>query len=332
MTHAKTLIMGPTHWHVPLYADRIAARHDVIGVSDTDAPGAAALAQRWNAPLYSSWQDMLSQHRDAELAYVFVPHHTMRDVCLALIEARIPFVVEKPAGVSFEELTDIEEAAAAAGVPVAVPLVQQDGPIDRWLSQAGPAIYESSQFIAGPPSRYLSNGSPWMVEPHLAGGGCMVNLAPHFIDLFLRSSGAEAVTVTAAVSSALHSGKVEDFASLILSTADGRIATIEVGYAFPSSPLKRHCSFMRIGAAGAATIWSDGSASFTAVDGATETERIDVDSDPLYGGFVDQVADQLSRGFSDLPGIRDLRATMAVVWDAYSKAREGGNGVNTQHR
>ena len=332
MTIAKTLVMGPTHWHVPLYADRIAARHRVIGVSDPDTSGATPFAQLWNAPLYSSWQELLSTHRDAELAYVFVPHHTMRDVCLALIDARVPFVVEKPAGVSLGELTEIEEAARAAGVPVAVPLVQRGGPTDRWLAKAGPAIYESTQFIAGPPDRYLSNGSPWMVEPERAGGGCMINLAPHFIDLFLRSSGAETVTVTAAISSALHSGSVEDFASLTLSTADGRIATIEVGYAFPSSPLKRHCSFMRIGAAGAATIWSDGNASFTAVDGATEAERIDVDSDPLYGPFVDQVADQLNRGFSDLPGIRDLRATMAVVWDAYSKGREGGNGVNTQYR
>ena len=46
---------------------------------------------------------------------------------------------------------------------------------------------------------------------------------------------------------------VEDYASMTLTTADGRIATIEVGYAFPGSPLKRHCSFMRIGAAGTST-------------------------------------------------------------------------------
>jgi DNA-binding LacI/PurR family transcriptional regulator len=110
---------------------------------------------------------------------------------------------------------------------------------------------------------------------------------------------------------------------MTLTTADGRIATIEVGYAFPGSPLKRHCSFMRIGDAGTATIWSDGSASFTAVDGATTTARIDVDSDPLYGRFVDKVAEQLEDGFADLPGIRDLEATMTVIWDAYANGRQG---------
>ena len=73
---------------------------------------------------------------------------------------------------------------------------------------------------------------------------------------------------------------------------------------------------MRIGAAGTATIWSDGSASFTTVEGATETAHIDVDSDPLYGPFVDNVAHQLPAGFEGLPQIRDLEATMTVIWDA----------------
>jgi hypothetical protein len=119
---------------------------------------------------------------------------------------------------------------------------------------------------------------------------------------------------------------------MTLTTADGRIATIEVGYAFPGSPLKRHCSFMRIGAAGTATIWSDGNASFTSVDGVTETAVIDVDSDPLYGLFVDQVAEQLRRGFVGLPRISDLETTMAVIWDAYAHARQRRTGVHTQHR
>lgn len=320
MNRAKTIVLGASHWHVPLYAHRMAARHNVVGVSDPDRSRTEHLARLWDAPLDSSWENVLAAQGDAELAYVFVPHDVMREVCLALVTRRIPFVVEKPAGVSLQELIDIKEAAAAAGVPVAVPLVQRKGPTDSWLAKAGSAVYESTQFVAGPPDRYLVNGSPWMVDVERAGGGCMVNLAPHFVDLFLRSAGAVEVAVTAAVSSMLHGGSVEDYAAMTLTTGDGRIATIETGYAFPGSPLKRHCSFMRIGAAGTATIWSDGKASFTSADGVTETTLIDVDSDPLYGTFVDKVADQLGRAFVELPRIGDLETTMAVIWDAYAYA------------
>src|SRR6478672_7450302 len=322
MSKAKTIILGASHWHVPLYADRIAEQHDVVGVSDPDPSRTQHLAALWDAPLYQSWEEVLDAHADAELAYVFVPHDEMREVCLALVARRIPLVVEKPAGTSLQELVDVRAAADAAGVPIAVPLVQRGGPTDRWLAKAGRAVYESSQFITGPPDRYLVNGSPWMVDLERAGGGCMVNLAPHFVDLFLRSAGAQEVAVTAALSSTLHGGTVEDYASMTMTTPDGRIATIEVGYAFPESPLKRHCSFTRIGTAGIATIWSDGNASFTSIDGVTETAVIVVDSDPLYGTFVDQVAEQLGRGFPDLPRISDLETTMAVIWDAYEYGRQ----------
>ena len=88
---------------------------------------------------------------------------------------------------------------------------------------------------------------------------------------------------------------------------------------------------MRIGAAGASTIWSDGSASFTSIDGDTEVAQFNVDSDPLYGPFVDEVAGQLDRGFPDLPGIRRSRGTMTVIWDAYVYAQQGRKGVHTQY-
>ncbi len=158
MNRARTIVIGPTHWHTPLYADRISTEHDVIGVSDADASRAGHFAQLWDAPLHSSWEELVAAHDDAELAYVFAPHDTMRAVCLALISKGIPLLVEKPAGVSLQEVIDIREAAEAAGVAISVPLVQRGGPTDRWLARAGSSVYESVQFIAGPPDRYLTNG------------------------------------------------------------------------------------------------------------------------------------------------------------------------------
>src|SRR5688500_18340161 len=120
MSKPKTIVVSPSHWHVTLYAAAIANAHHVIAVSDTDQPRAAAFAEMWSAPLYSSWRSMLDSHEDAELAYVFAPHDAMHEICLALIEKRIPVVVEKPAGISMQQVVDIRVAAEAAGVAVAV--------------------------------------------------------------------------------------------------------------------------------------------------------------------------------------------------------------------
>ena len=113
----------------------------------------------------------------------------MAEICRALIERRIPFVVEKPLGTSLEQLQQVRRAAEEARVPATVPLIQRGGPVDSWLAKAGRPVYQRLSFIAGPPERYDRNGNPWMLDPERAGGGCLANLGPHFADLFLQRSG-----------------------------------------------------------------------------------------------------------------------------------------------
>ncbi|MFG2517557.1 Gfo/Idh/MocA family protein [Streptomyces sp. NPDC048527] len=323
MSGARTIVVGASHWHVPLYAEAIAAVHDVVGLSDEDPGRVGDLAKLWACPVESDWRRLL-ELRDIELAYVFGPHDRMPEVCWALIERSIPFVVEKPLGTSIDQLREVRRAAEEARVPATVPLIQRGGPADRWLAKAGRPVYQRLSFIAGPPERYERNGNPWMLDPERAGGGCLANLGPHFTDLFLQRSGNTTAEVEARLSSALHTGTVEDHATLLLTAPDGREAIIEVGYAFPESGLKRYCSYSSAGEAGFASITSDGEATFTTLDGSTERAVIDVDSDPLYAPFVRQVARTLGDGFRGLPTLGELQDTMRIIWHAYGTGSQGG--------
>lgn len=320
MTNPRTIVIGAAHWHVPLCVPAMLERNDIVGIHD-DAPALVAeFAAAAGVTATDDWRS-LADLPDVQLAYVFGEHDLMAERCLALIERGIPFVVEKPAGISLEQLVEVADAARAAGVAATVPLVQRNAPIETFLRQAGDAAYQRISFIAGPPTRYLANGSPWMVDPDRAGGGCLANLGPHFVDLFLRSVGTTDVTVRATTSSALHHGEIEDHATLVISTADGREGVIEVGYAFPGSPLKRYSSYTLAGAAGYADIATDGVARFTSIDGRTATRDLDVDSDPLYGPFVHLVADTLDSGFEGLPTLDELTSVMAVIWESYRQSR-----------
>jgi predicted dehydrogenase len=220
-------------------------------------------------------------------------------------------------------LQQVRRAAEEERVPATVPLIQRGGPADSWLAKAGRPVYQRLSFLAGPPERYDRNGNPWMLDPKRAGGGCLANLGPHFADLFLQRSATTTVDLTARLSSTLHSSTVEDHAILVLTTPDGREAIVEVGYAFPQSELKRYCSYSSTGEAGFASIDTDGSATFTSLDGRTERATIDVDSDPLYDPFVRQVARTLGEGFRGLPTLGELEDVMRIIWRAYQAHREG---------
>jgi predicted dehydrogenase len=322
MSRARTIVVGASHWHVPLYAAAIAEVHRVVGLSDDDPARVAELAELWGAPVEADWRRLLELPY-VELAYVFVPHDRMANTCQALIERRIPFVVEKPLGTSLDQLQEVRRAAEMAGVPATVPLIQRGGPADSWLAKAGRPVYQRLSFIAGPPERYHCNGNPWMLDPERAGGGCLANLGPHFVDLFLQRSATTTVDVAARLSSTLHARAVEDHAILVLTTPDGREAIVEVGYAFPQSELKRYCSYSSAGEAGFASIDTDGSATFTSLDGRTERAAMDVDSDPLYDPFVRRVARTLGEGFRGLPTLGELEDVMRIIWRAYQAHREG---------
>lgn len=320
---ARTVVVGASHWHVPLYVPVMTEMHHMVGLSDVRPDLVDDLADRWDLPgVETDWHRLLDIP-DVELAYVFGAHDEMAAVCHTLIERRIPFVVEKPLGISLHELTGVRRAAEEAGVPAAVSLVQRDGPVDAWLAKAGTPVYSRFSFIAGPPERYVRNGNEWMLDPERAGGGCLANLGPHFVDLFLHATNAATAAVDARIASTLHRGLVEDHATLLLSTPGGSEGIVEVGYTFPDSPLKRYCSFSSAGDVGFASIGTDGSATFTSRDGHTENAVFDVDSDRLYGTFVGRVAQTLDEGFRGLPGLTDLEAAMRIIWRAYELVKEG---------
>jgi predicted dehydrogenase len=314
----RTAVLGARHWHVPLYVSAWGDTHDVVVVQDEEPDQVADIARRLDAPVCGGVGEALDAG-PLDLAYVFGPHDRMVATCLSLIERGIPFVVEKPGGLGPGDVERIRDAAAAAGVAATVPFVQRGGPVDDALSLAGAPAYQRSSFVAGPPERYHAAGCSWMLDPARSGGGCLANLAPHFIDLFLQRSRARRVELVAAnLSASLHREAVEDHATLVLAGDDGSEAIIEVGYAFPSSPAKRYCSFTSAGADGYVDVGTSGDVAFThAADGVTESSTIDVDSDPLYDVFVRRVADTWTEGFAGLPTLDDLADTMSLIWAAY---------------
>jgi predicted dehydrogenase len=72
-----------------------------------------------------------------------------------------------------------------------------------------------------------------MLDPAEAGGGCLRNLGPHGLDMFLHLTGEDAQVTGAQLSRRAHECPVEDYASVMLRSAGGILGTIEVGNGFP---------------------------------------------------------------------------------------------------
>jgi len=235
-----------SHWH-SLY-DSAYLRHladmpdmELVGLQDPSAEiatkRAAALG---NPPVFTDYRDMLDRTRP-DFVIALGRHRRMATIAHHLLDEGYPFLMEKPMGVSAAEVRSVAEKAAATNAFVAVPLGQRYHPVVVRARQLladgrfGPLSHIYFRLNRPTSARYSAWDAPWMLDPAEAGGGCLRNLGPHGLDLFLFLTGEDAQVTGAQLSWRARGQRVEDYASVLLRSSSGVLGTVEVGNTFPQN-------------------------------------------------------------------------------------------------
>jgi predicted dehydrogenase len=241
---ARVAAIGVSHWHSlydSAYLRHLAGMPDMrlVGLQDSSAAIAAKrAAELGDPPVYTDYRRMLTETRP-DFVIALGRHSSMAETALYLLDQGYPFLMEKPMGVDAEEVRRVADHAAAKKAFVAVPLGQRYQPFvaraRSLLAEAkfGPMSHIYFRLNRPTSARYVAWDAPWMLDPQDAGGGCLRNLGPHGLDLFLFLTGEEAQVTGAQVSSRALDQAVEDYASVLLRSASGVLGTIEVGNTFP---------------------------------------------------------------------------------------------------
>ena len=101
----RIVLIGVSHWHVPFYLDPCLALPGVtvVGVSDDDLTRAAPVAAQAGCPAFAGYREMCAELRP-DFAFALGRHCDMPVLGRFLIEARIPFAMEKPCGTSLDDV------------------------------------------------------------------------------------------------------------------------------------------------------------------------------------------------------------------------------------
>jgi predicted dehydrogenase len=327
----RIALLGASHWHVPLYLDALQrSGQPVVAISDPEGVHGASVAARFGCPCHASDLELLQRH-DIDFAFVFGRHVGLAALGSALVGRGIPFAMEKPCGISAAEVATLCRLAAAKRLYVAVPFILRAGELLGRIRDAEGALptrlhHAAFRFIAGPVSRYR-NGADWMLDPAQSGGGCTINLGVHFIDLFRQLCGQPVRAVRAVMNSRAQGVAVEDHSVLLLTSADGADCIVETGYSLPGgAPEPREFSFSISSDAGYYRA-APGGISFLRRDAAAAGPALlpaVLDTDPLYGNFVDRVLAEVHSGASPIAGLADVLSVMRVIDAAYASARADG--------
>src|SRR6266545_3742815 len=150
----------------------------------------------WHAVHDAAYLRHLTAMPDVALA--LGRHRQMAGIAHDLLDRGLPFLMEKPMGISADEVQSVADKAVKLKAYVAVPLFQRYQPFAARARQLqaegrfGPISHIYVRINRPAPARYPAWDSPWMLDPAEAGGGCLRNLGPHGLDMFLYLTGEEA--------------------------------------------------------------------------------------------------------------------------------------------
>ncbi len=318
----RIVLIGVSHWHTPFYLDPALEMPDVsiVGVSDPDRARAEEVAAKARCPAFTDYREMCARLQP-DFAFALGRHCDMAEEARFLIDQRLPFAMEKPCAVTTAEAQDIAARAAQAGVFAAVPFVIRYSKLLDTIQEvaAGEALhYVVFKFVGGMVDRYHQQRVEWMLHRATAGGGPLLNLGVHFLDLCrVLLPGVELKVVGAAMSNHFSHLDIEDHAMVLL-RGGGATCSVETGYLYPApnSVFDLHYSIRTEGHYFASR---DGS-TLEILDNArrSETRSMKMTNSPFYPTFVQDTLRRVARGEKPIADLADMAAAMALVEAAYA--------------
>lgn len=327
----KIAAIGVTHWHslydagyLPLLVDMPDVR--IVGLHDDDAAIAAERASKLgNPPTWTDYKTMLAETKPDFVIALGRPTD-MAATAHYLLDHGYPFLMEKPMGYDAHEVRGVADKARAVNGFAAVPLPYRFQPqiaLAQRLIAEGRLGTLSNIFMRSmrPTSaRYPAWGAPWMLDPKIANGGCLRNLAPHGLDSFMLLTGEDAEVTGAQLSARGLGQPVEDFASVMLRSAGGVTGHVEVSNLYPG---QGGMAELQVCGSHGLLQSSGGTARLVTRDGS-ETFTLDTSAKPSRLILEDAFA-RWRRGDKPLTSADDCYRAMRLVDDAYALARKGAS-------
>lgn len=154
-----------------------------------DPDALSDLCQQFSVPGAFSDAQELIEHPEVDAVYVATPVHLHAAQTLAAARAGKHVLVEKPMALNPAECRAMIDACEQAGVVLGVAYYRRFYPVIRRLQQLlAEGVLGQVRYVSATTSAYfgISAGEPgyWRVLPQEGGGGALMDIGSHRIDLF----------------------------------------------------------------------------------------------------------------------------------------------------
>ena len=212
-------------------------------VCDRVRPAAEVLG---DASYFEDYAEMLAAG-GLDAVYVATPNHLHVGPAVACLEAGVAVLCEKPIAPTAAEAQLLAAAVTRTGTPYATAFDQRHHPAHVRLAElvAAGAVGTLTQvrldYACWVPSAWspdaAAGGAPapdnWRIDRARAGGGAVIDLAPHGLDLVEAVTGRRLERLTGYYQTVAHDYDVDDGGALLGQLSGGALLVHTVGYNRP---------------------------------------------------------------------------------------------------
>ena len=338
-------IIGLGHLHPRTYMPHFEATSatTVVAASDPIESLREGFESDFGVRTYADWRKLLAAEA-LDLAYLFLPHDECPAAAVACAKRKIHVVVEKPVANTAARAERIVRACRQNRVLFSTPYLWRYHPVCREMKRIvdsgvlGRIVGCEGRCAAGGLHRYVEGHASWMLERKKSGGGPMVNLGVHWIDLFRWLLAGEISEVIAKNVHVNEKYDIEDNSFAICTFQNGAVLSLDVSYTVPDSYPHGRDLYLAIRG-------TEGCVNFApAFEGTRQTLFVcsndprfgaprktiafELDEKPGYCGslgleYVAEIADDVRKHRRPLIGGDDAVKALEVVEAIYKSSRTG---------
>ena len=186
-----------------------------------------------------------------DAVYIATPNHLHAPQAIACLEAGLDVLCEKPLAPTYAEACSIARAAGRTGGHFATAFDQRHHPAHRlmqaWVADGklGTLTQMRIDYACWLPAGWSADN--WRIDRARAGGGAIIDLAPHGLDLLEVLSGQRIETLNVYQQRAVQDYAVDDGGALSVRFSGGAVGVHTVGYNRPETLPRRRLELIGTG-------------------------------------------------------------------------------------
>ena len=318
----------------------LSEKAELVAVMDANGEAAENCKEKYGAKYaFTKYEDVLALP-EIEAVYIASPVFFHKEQAIAAARAKKHILLEKPVALTVSEAEEIKKACEENGVKISIGFLMRFHGYHQKIKEIiaegkiGEIVSMRGQFTCW----YPEIVGAWRQKKATSGGGALVDMGIHVIDLIHYITGLKATEVAAFNQTQTFNYEVDDSSNVIMKMDNGSVAYVDSNFNIPDAAsvakLEIYGTKGSIVAQGTLAqaevgnvdiLISDDSLEYDASQARGELKPLSLEGTPLgnmYTKEIDGLCDAVTEGTEPPVSIESAIFDQKVVEAAYKSSKE----------